>query len=116
MTVKLIEHGSMFLHRYIFLSYFFNVLYNKKNVSSLISLCIHVACVNKQTEGEKEQEKKRTRQKKNVSESNNRENVYKNEQNGTNTRIQPMRQNKEIDRQRKKNERKTKMSDELRFK
>ncbi len=32
--------------------------------------------------------------------------MYKNEQNGTNTRIQPMRQNKENDRQRrnKKNE------------
>ncbi len=36
----------MFLHLYIsFLFFFF--LYNKKNVSSL-SLCIHVACVNKQ--------------------------------------------------------------------
>jgi hypothetical protein len=57
-----------------------------------------------QTNGEQERRKKRnkTERKKNVSESNNRENVYKNEQNSTNTRIQPMRQNKEIDRQRKK--------------
>jgi hypothetical protein len=30
--------------------------------------------------------------------------VYKNEQNGTNTRIQPMRQNNENDKQRKKKE------------
>jgi hypothetical protein len=52
-----------------------------------------------QTIGE---QKKRTRQKKKF--GINRENVYKNEQNGTNTRIQPMRQNKENDRQRKKKE------------
>ncbi len=99
-----------FIDIYIFLS-FFIVLYNKKTFLPF-SLCIHVACVNKQTESKK---KEQDREKKKVLEFNNRENVYKNEQNGTNTRIQPMRQNKEIDIQRKK-KRKTKMSYELRFK
>ena len=81
------------IYIYIFL------LYNKKTFLPF-SLCIHVACVNKQTKSKK----KGTRQREKKSFGINRENVYKNEQNGTNTRIQPMRQNRVNDRQRKKNE------------
>jgi hypothetical protein len=94
--ICIIEHGSMFLHLYIFLSLFF---IQQENVSSL-SLCIHVACVNKQTTGEPK--KKRTRQEKRRRSGINREIVYKNEQNGTNTRRQPMRQNRERETDKKR--------------
>jgi len=97
MTLKLIEHGSMFLHLYIFLSLFFCFI-QQENVSSPFT--VYPCRVCEQTNGE---QKKRTRQRE-KSFGINRENVYKNEQNGTNTRIQPMRQNKENDRQRKKKE------------
>jgi hypothetical protein len=69
---------------YIFLFF----LYNKKNVSSL-SLCIHVACVNKQMGREKK-----------TKESIARMCIKKNEQNGTNTRIHSMRH--KIERQTEK--------------
>jgi hypothetical protein len=87
----------------IYISFSFCVLYNKK-IFLPLSLCIHVACENKQTESKKKRNKTEREKKKTF--GINRENVYKNEQNGTNTRIQPMRQNKENDRQRrnKKNE------------
>jgi len=58
MTLKLIEHGSMFLHLYIFLSFFF-VLYNKKNVSSLFT--VYPCRVCEQTNGEQEEEKKESK-------------------------------------------------------
>jgi len=77
---------------YIFLFF----LYNKKNVSSL-SLCIHVACVNKQMGREKKNE------------GINSENVYKkNEQNGTNTRIHSMRH--KIERQTEKKNRRCRLN------
>ncbi len=80
----------MFLHLYItFLFFFF--LYNKKNVSSL-SLCIHVACVNKQMGREKKTKKSIARMCIKKKE--------KNEQNGTNTRIHSMRH--KIERQTEK--------------
>jgi hypothetical protein len=62
----------------------------QENVSSLFT--VYPCRVCEQTNGEQKKKNKTERKK---SFGINRENVYKNEQNGTNTRIQPMRQNRE---------------------
>jgi hypothetical protein len=100
MPLKLIEHGSMFLHLYIYI--FLSLTFiQQENVSFHFTVYPCRAC--KQTNGKQKKEE----------EDRERENVYKNEQNGTNTRRQPMRQNREVNDRQK---RKTKMSYELRFK
>ncbi len=99
--------------------YIYFVLYNKKNVSSLISLCIHVACVNKQTESKKE-EKKGTRQREKKMFRNpiiERMCIKTNKTARTHVYSRCDKIKKLTDRERKKkHERKTKMSNELRFK
>jgi hypothetical protein len=61
MTLKLIEHGSMFLHLYIFLSFFFCFI-QQENFSSLFT--VYPCRVCEQTNGE--QKKKNKTEKKNL--------------------------------------------------
>ena len=96
---------------YIYI-YFFLLLYNQKR---FFPFTVYPCRMCEETNGKREKREKRgirqrTKRKREWDredlESVEKENVYKNEQNGTNTRIQPMRQNRLTEK---------KMSFELRF-
>ena len=74
---------------YIYISFSFCFIQQEKRFLPPFTVYPCRVCEQTNEEQKKEQDKKKK------SFGINRENVYKNEQNGTNTRIQPMRQNKE---------------------